>query len=72
MPNEYVAKYVHQHDDKLVGFASIDPHDDDAVEQLDYAVKYLKAQRAEARPDLPEHASIGPAFYAYLSAGRAV
>jgi predicted TIM-barrel fold metal-dependent hydrolase len=41
VPNEYVADYVHQHDDKLVGFASIDPHNEDAVEQLDYCVKNL-------------------------------
>jgi len=40
VPNEYVATYVHQHE-KLVGFASIDPHDEDAVEQLDYCVKDL-------------------------------
>ncbi|HWR13576.1 MAG TPA: amidohydrolase family protein [Terriglobales bacterium] len=41
VPNEYVANYVKQHPEKLIGFCSIDPHDDDAVEQLDHAVLKL-------------------------------
>ena len=41
VPNEYVAAYVRQHPEKLVGFCSVDPHDADAVEQLDHAVKTL-------------------------------
>jgi predicted TIM-barrel fold metal-dependent hydrolase len=50
VPNEYVASYVHQHDDKMVGFASIDPHDDDAVEQLDYCVKDLRLKGLKLGP----------------------
>ena len=41
VPNEYVAGYVRQHPEKLIGFCSLDPHDADAVEQLDYAVGTL-------------------------------
>lgn len=41
IPNEYIADYVNQHPDKLVGFCSIDPNDDDAVEQFDHAVLKL-------------------------------
>ena len=41
VPNEYVSSYVRAHPNKLVGFCSIDPHDKDAVEQLDYCVKNL-------------------------------
>lgn len=41
IPNEYVANYVKSHPEKLIGFCSIDPHDDDAVEQLDHCVKNL-------------------------------
>lgn len=41
VPNEYVADYVHKHSEKLIGFCSIDPHDDDAVEQLDHCVRNL-------------------------------
>jgi predicted TIM-barrel fold metal-dependent hydrolase len=41
VPNEYVADYVSQHPEKLIGFCSVDPNDDDATEQLDHAVKNL-------------------------------
>lgn len=41
IPNEYVAGYVNQHPEKLIGFCSVDPNDDDAVEQLDYAILRL-------------------------------
>jgi len=41
VPNEYVADYVNAHAEKLVGFCSIDPHDEDAVDQLDHCVKRL-------------------------------
>jgi uncharacterized protein len=41
VPNEYVAEYVGRHSEKLIGFCSVDPHDVDAVEQLDHAVKRL-------------------------------
>jgi hypothetical protein len=41
IPNEYVASYVRKHPEKLIGFCSIDPHDPDAIEQLDYCVKTL-------------------------------
>ncbi len=30
VPNEYVAAYVEQHPEKLIGFCSVDPHDADA------------------------------------------
>lgn len=41
VPNEYVAGYVKQHAPRLIGFCSVDPSDDDAVEQLDHAVLRL-------------------------------
>jgi predicted TIM-barrel fold metal-dependent hydrolase len=41
VPNEYVADYVRQHPEKLLGFCSVDPHDEDAIEQLDHAVLTL-------------------------------
>jgi uncharacterized protein len=41
VPNEYVAGYVKQHPEKLIGFCSVDPHDTDALEQLDHAVRTL-------------------------------
>jgi predicted TIM-barrel fold metal-dependent hydrolase len=41
VPNEYVADYVNSHSEKLIGFCSVDPHDQDAIEQLDYCVQKL-------------------------------
>lgn len=50
VPNEYVAAYVAQHPEKLVGFCSVDPHDADAVEQLDYAVQGLNLRGLKLGP----------------------
>jgi uncharacterized protein len=41
VPNEYVADYVAQHPEKLVGFASVDPNDADAPAELRAAVTDL-------------------------------
>ena len=41
VPNEYVADYVKQHPEKLVGFCSVDPNDEDAVEQLEHSILNL-------------------------------
>lgn len=34
IPNDYVAEYVHQHPDKLIGFMSVHPHDPDALSEI--------------------------------------
>jgi hypothetical protein len=41
VPNEVIADYVKQHPEKLQGWAAVDPTQPDAVEQLEYCVKYL-------------------------------
>ncbi|HZG78860.1 MAG TPA: amidohydrolase family protein [Paenibacillus sp.] len=41
VPNEYIASYVSKHPGRLFGFASVNPHDPDAPEQLEYAVREL-------------------------------
>jgi uncharacterized protein len=38
VPNEYVAAYVGRHPEKLIGFCSVDPHDADALDQLEHAI----------------------------------
>jgi predicted TIM-barrel fold metal-dependent hydrolase len=41
VPNEYVAAYVAEHSDKLVGFCSIDPGEGDPVAELERSVNEL-------------------------------
>lgn len=41
VPNELVAEYVASHPEKLVGWASVDPNEPDAIEQLEHAVGTL-------------------------------
>jgi predicted TIM-barrel fold metal-dependent hydrolase len=50
VPNEYVAEYVGRHPEKLIGFCSVDPHDADAVEQLDHAVTRLGLRGLKVGP----------------------
>jgi predicted TIM-barrel fold metal-dependent hydrolase len=50
VPNEYVADYVGRHPEKLIGFCSVDPHDADAIEQLDHAVKRLGLRGLKVGP----------------------
>ncbi len=50
IPNEYVAAYVKQHPDKLIGFCSVDAHDEDAIEQLDHAVLRLGLRGLKVAP----------------------
>ncbi|MCC6791377.1 MAG: amidohydrolase [Thermomicrobiales bacterium] len=41
VPNEVIADYVKQHPEKMQGWASVDPTQPDAVEQLEYCVTHL-------------------------------
>ena len=41
VPNDYVHAYVSRHPGKLVGVASVDPHDPECCEQLRHAVRNL-------------------------------
>lgn len=41
VPNEIVADYVAQHPEKLIGWASVNPADDDAIDQLEHCVNDL-------------------------------
>lgn len=41
VPDEYVADYVRNHPGKLFGFASVNPHDEDAPHQLERSVREL-------------------------------
>ena len=50
VPNEYVAGYVAQHPEKLIGFCSVDPLDEDAVEQFEHAVRTLGLRGLKVAP----------------------
>jgi hypothetical protein len=50
VPNAYVAAYVAQHPDKLIGFASVDPNDPGAADQLRAAVDELGLRGLKVAP----------------------
>ncbi len=50
VPNEHVAAYVRQHPDRLLGFACVDPADDDPVGELEHAVRDLKLKGLKLAP----------------------
>ncbi len=50
VPNEYVADYVAQHPEKLIGFASVDPNDSRAPDQLADAVTALGLRGLKIAP----------------------
>jgi uncharacterized protein len=41
IPNEYIADYCREHGDKMIGFAGIDPTEDDAPDQVMHVTKEL-------------------------------
>jgi predicted TIM-barrel fold metal-dependent hydrolase len=49
-PNEYIADYVNQHPDKLIGFAGVDPTRDNVQDTLDHAIGDLKLRGVKLGP----------------------
>ena len=52
VPNEYVAEYVAHHPEKLIGFASVDPHSRPRPRPAGVRDHAPGPARAEDRPDL--------------------
>ncbi|MEM7124485.1 MAG: amidohydrolase family protein [Pseudomonadota bacterium] len=50
VPNEFVADYVGRFPDRAIGFACVDPHDDDAPEELERAVIELGLRGLKISP----------------------
>jgi predicted TIM-barrel fold metal-dependent hydrolase len=50
IPNEFVADYVKRFAGRAIGFASVDPHDDDAPEELERAVAELGLRGLKISP----------------------
>lgn len=71
VPNDYVAGYVRQHPEKLIGFASVDPNDLDAPDQLEYAVTELGLRGLKLGPIYQHFDPLGEeAFRVYKVAER--
>jgi predicted TIM-barrel fold metal-dependent hydrolase len=66
VPNEYVAAYVDRHPEKLIGFCSVDPHDVDAVEQLEHAVRDLGLRGLKVAPIYQNVHPSSPGFVALM------
>ena len=58
--NEYVANYVAQHPEKLIGFASVDPNRADGVERLRHAVETLPLRGLKLAPIYQDANPVGP------------
>lgn len=50
VPNDYVAAYVSEHREKLIGFASVDPRDADAPAELRHAIENLGLEGLKLGP----------------------
>ena len=53
VPNELIATTATQHPERIIGWASVDPNDPEALDQLDHAVNTLKLTGPEAGARLP-------------------
>lgn len=49
-PNEYIADYVRRHPEKVIGFASVDPIRDSAIEVLEHAIGTLQLRGVKLGP----------------------
>jgi predicted TIM-barrel fold metal-dependent hydrolase len=66
VPNEYVAEYVRQHPEKLIGFASVDPLCDDVPGAVVHAVEELKLRGVKLEPVYQNvHPTGGPLMAVY-------
>ena len=63
MSNDVVADYVRQHPEKLEGWASIDPTDEDCVEQLRYCVDELGLRGLKVGPTYQHFDPRDPAYW---------
>lgn len=50
VPNDYVAEYVRQHPEKLIGFASVDPNEDGYMDELHRAFEDLHLRGLKLGP----------------------
>ncbi len=65
--NEFVAKIAEQYPDRIVGFASVDPHKKSAVKDLEYAIRELKLRGLKLHPQVQAFEPNDPAYYPLYS-----
>ena len=65
--NEFVSKIADNNPDRIVGFASIDPHKRSAVEELDHAVRELKLHGLKLHPQVQAFEPNDEKYYAIYS-----
>jgi predicted TIM-barrel fold metal-dependent hydrolase len=72
VPNDYVADYVGQHPEKLIGFASVDPNHPHAPYELERAVKQLGLKGLKLAPIYQHFDPSSRAAYAVYEAANAL
>ena len=65
--NEFVAKVAHQFPERIVGFASVDPHKKSAVKDFDYAIRELGLAGLKLHPQVQAFEPNDPAYYPLYS-----
>jgi uncharacterized protein len=50
VPNEYISKYAKEYPEKVIGYASVDPNDSEASQELEYCVKELDLKGLKLGP----------------------
>ena len=72
VPNDYVADYVAQHPEKLIGFASVDPNHPHAPYELERAVNQLGLKGLKIAPIYQHFDPSSTAAYALYEAAHAL
>lgn len=50
VPNEYISKYANEYPEKVIGYASVDPNDSEASQELEYCIKELNLKGLKLGP----------------------
>jgi predicted TIM-barrel fold metal-dependent hydrolase len=61
--NDFVAKVADKYPERVIGFASVDPHKKSAVKDLDYGIRDLKLQGLKLHPQVQAFEPNDKAYY---------
>lgn len=65
--NEFVAKVADQYPERIIGFASVDPHKKSAVKDFEYAIRELSLVGLKLHPQVQAFEPNDPAYYPLYS-----